>query len=681
MIVKLPWVFEMVADMSKRGDMEVRRLLLAAVRTRFSPQIQKLKADAMDGIIERILLTVEKGKYCSAKFVQGVFCETAGFHIALNEIYGSLKRLSEQLRVEKAPKEVSGKKFRVKGKQTEIFRLNETAREEIRDYEKTAIQRFDAVVKRLFKDSERDSNLYSEPFLKFLSAVFFRLASESTKSLLGESAEEGVVYSPIFKSALESVSKEIGELNAKVFENGVTNFFQSNDPDYATIKWNLAQSYHSLQAIGLHEGGAILGGELFRNAEFYLDTNVVISALAPEDENHAGFIAVLKACKKLVIRVKVCRITLQELERTVDRELDMIRKTVDQIPEATAVKVYSGFWDLYYKKMKNNEGVDLEEAFLGFYNAREILREQFGVNIEDNEWFDEEGNTEETRCFAGVIKQRFADMSRSSKGENASVHDSLCIRWIDECRKESRNNNVWFLTRDHTLPGCVPEGCDKESLSIHLDAVLQWVAPIAIGDEDEVNLELAYSNMLVSRILPQERIFTLQDFLIFNELNMTCRELPAEDVEGCIQSIKIRAPFLNPTIAADREQLAHEVSVYFADPSRKFQQATGVLEAKVTELSCDLEGVRSDLDKEKGKSSKGEAWLRASVVGIVLVVAEAITIILALFLGVGENPFQKIVWARPIIAGVAVACIGFGGLIIGKKGMKELGWPFNKIFK
>jgi hypothetical protein len=671
----------MVADMSKIDDMAVKRLLLAAVRTRFSPEIQKLKEDAIDGIVERILLTVGKGEYCSAQLVQRIFSETSGFHIAFNDIYSSLQRLFGQSRIEKAPKEVSDRKMKVKGEQRNLYKLNDAVRTEMEDDEKTAIRRFNAVVKRLFKDSERDSALYGEPFLKFLSTVFFRLASESVRSLLGESGEDGVVYSPIFKSALDSVGKELGVLNAEVFVNGVINFFQNNDPEYATIKWNLAQSYHSLRAIGLHEGGSILGGVLFKNAEFYLDTNVVIAALALEEEHHAGFVALRKACKKLGLQIKVCQITLEELKRTVDIQLDMLGKVVNQIPEETAVKVYCGFLDMYYKKMKNGEEVDFQRAFSSFYNAREILREQFEVDIEDNEWFDEEGNTKETKGFAEIIKKRYAHMSRSNKGENASVHDSLCIRWIDERRKESGNNNVWFLTRDHTLPGCVPEGCDKKSLSIHLDGVLQWLAPIAVGEGDEVDLELAYSKMLVSRILPQERIFALEDFLIFHELNMACKELPAKDVEGCIQSIKIRAPLLNPTIPADRERLAHEISAYFADPKRKFKQEIIGYEAKVSELSGDLEGVRSDLAKEKEKSLKGAAWLRASVVGIVLILGESVTIILALFLGVGENPFQKIVSSWPIITAVAVACIGFGGLFIGKERIKELGWPFNRIFK
>lgn len=290
--------------MSTVDDMAVRRLLLAAVRTRFSPQIQELKEDAIDGIVERILMAAEKGKYCSPGSVQKIFSRTAGFHIALNDIKSSLERSFAQSRVEKAPKEVSGEKLRVKGKQKETYKLNDAVRAEIEDYEKTSLRRFDAVVNRLFKDSERDSALYSEPFLKLLSVVFFRLAGESVRSLLGESGEEDVVSSPIFQSAMDSVRGDLRSINAAVLENGVTNFFRNSDPEYAAIKWNLAQSYHSLRAIGLHEGGVILGGELFKNAEFYLDTNLVISALMPEEEHHTGFIALCKACNKLAETMK-----------------------------------------------------------------------------------------------------------------------------------------------------------------------------------------------------------------------------------------------------------------------------------------------------------------------------------------------------------------------------------------
>jgi hypothetical protein len=204
---------------------------------------------------------------------------------------------------------------------------------------------------------------------------------------------------------------------------------------------------------------------------------------------------------------------------------------------------------------------------------------------------------------------------------------------------------------------------------------------MAIGNEDEVDLEVAYSRMLASRILPQERIYNLEDFLIFHQMNMTCKELPARDVEGCIQSIKKNAPLLNPAIPADREQLAHVVSAYFADPSRQYKLDNIKHETELSELRGQLEEVRSDLAEEKKGSRKREAWLRVSVVAIVLIVAESITIILALLFGAGENPVQKIAGAWPIITGVAVLCMVLGAFYVGKKRIKELGWPLTKLFK
>jgi hypothetical protein len=52
--------------------------------------------------------------------------------------------------------------------------------------------------------------------------------------------------------------------------------------------------------------------------------------------------------------------------------------------------------------------------------------------------------------------------------------------------------------------------------------------------------------MIKYRLLPQERIFNLEDFLIFHEMHMSCKELPAEDVEECIRYIKVNAPMLAP---------------------------------------------------------------------------------------------------------------------------------------
>ena len=246
--------------------------------------------------------------------------------------------------------------------------------------------------------------------------------------------------------------------------------------------------------------------------------------------------------------------------------------------------------------------------------------------------------------------------------------------WINDCRETTGNNNIWFVTRDHTLPGCIPPDCRSKSLAITLDALIQWLSPITMRDGEEKDIALAYSQMITSHILPQERVFNLEDFLIFHELNMTCKALPAEDVEGCIRHIKINAPLLNPTDPTDREKLAYAVASYFADPSRKYQQNLQRYEAEISE-------VKGNLKKEKEKSLKKDAWLKISHVALLFLILEMTAVLVASNYGVGANIFHRIIYSWPFLVSVVPVCLAIGWFYIGKNRLRSLGWPITKIFK
>jgi hypothetical protein len=628
----------------------------------------------IDSIVEHTLATVPENEFIPPQQVQQIFSESVGFHVTYGDVYSSLQRLLGKSRVELAPAELSTAKVKVKGKKKKLFKLSSDARKEIEDSERETTRKFNSIIKRLFGDAEQGSSAYAAPFLEFLSIVFSKLANEYVQMLKGEISEENFVSSPVFSSALNQVKKDLSSLDTRLFQNAVISFFSENDPEYASLKWNLAQSFYALRVIGLDGGGLLLSKELFGDAKFYLDTNVVISALAPEEAYHAGFEALSKACKRLDVKIKVCKTTFDELDRTVSAHISMINNLIDQIPEETAMKISSDFLEIYYEKMKAGGGLSPDEIFAKFFSAESSLRENFDIEIEDDCWFEEAVENEKTNDFARVIEQRFLEMSRRRKGWPACVHDSLCLQWIDECRRTTKNPNVWFVTRDHTLPGCVPPECGSKSLAITLDALLQWLSPITQGEGEEMGVAMAYSQMIASRILPQERIFNLEDFLVFHELNMTCKELPAEDVEGCIRHIKINAPLLNPMDPVDREKLAHAVASYFADPSRKYQQNLSKYEAEISQI-------KHDLAEEKSTSLKKDAWLRVSNIAILFLLLEIVVAIIAANYGVGDNVFQRIVSSWPILVAVALVCTVAGWFYIGKKKLRVLGWPITKIFK
>ena len=659
--------------MAKIDDISLKRHLLSNIRLRFSPEVQPLREAAMDSIVERIFATAPLKTACSVPEIQRIFSKNTGVHVANQDICNSVWRLIKKGSVE-GPLEVMSGEVRMKGKKKELYNLTTDASKELEGIDLEAARRFDSVVKRLFNDSQAGYSAYADPFLKFLSLVFSQLADEYVQMLRGDTSEKKIVSSPVFSSALTTINKEFKSLDLSPMENAAISFFRDPDPDYAMIKWNMAQNYYLSRIIGLDASSSLLGREIFGNAVFYLDTNVVIPALAPEDKNYAAFVALSRVCDRIGAKIVVCKITLDELDRTVTRYRDMIEKAEDQIPGETACKVTSDFYEIYTEKKKSGTVVELDEIFKDFLNAADNLKNLFKAEIEDDPWFNEAQDNQRTRDFAEAVADRWAQMRPFRKAKTVAAHDAMCLMWIESVRQISNSENIWFVTRDYTLPYCVPSDCCWKSLALTMDALIQWLSPISVGGDEEKDLALAYSSLIASRILPQERIFNLEDFIIFYDLNMACKGLPPEDVEGCIQYIKTNAPMLNPAEASDREKLARIVSVYFADPSRKYQQNLEQYEAKIS-------GIQEELEQEKGRSLKRNAWLRVTITGETFVILEIAIAAIAAIFGTGDNAFQRIATAWPFLAAVFPICVFFGWFYIGKDRLRALGWPFEKIFK
>lgn len=650
-------------------DISVKRQLLSAFRMRFAPEVQQAKEAVIDSVVEHMLFAADVG--ATIDEIKEHLNKSFRVNILNRDLLASTQRLMEKGTVESYEEALKGVKL--KGRKKILHKLSAAARKRIENSEREAINRFDSVCERLFKDSKIGWNAYVEPFLKFLSFVFARLAEENIRMIRGDIAPSQLIASPAFSSALNSIKRSLKSLDTELFESAAISFFRDPDPDYAAIKWNMAQNYYVLKVIGLDRQALLLSRDVFKNADFYLDTNVVISALEPQESHHRTFLTLCEVCQRLGIEVRVCNITLEELDRVVIANRDMLQKVVDQIPEETAVKVSSNFYEVYYEKKKSGEVFDLDAVFENFSSAGDKLKDSYKIEIYDNGWFDQVKYEDRTSDFAREIAERYISMRKRRKYDLAANHDSLCMLWIEELRRRG-NANTWFVTRDYTLPGCIPKDCDYKSLAITMDALIQWLLPVDISAGEEKDIASTYSDMISSRILPQERIFNLEDFIIFHELEMTCRELPAEDVEGCIRYIKQNIPLLNPSDPADREKFARAIAVYFADPSRKYLQNVERFESEIVKL-------KGEVAEQKVVSLRKDAWLKISHIAIIFLILEIIVVAVTSVYGSGENTFQKIMNSWAFVVTPIPLCIVFGWFYLGKQRLRALGWPITKIFK
>jgi len=660
----------------KSNELARQRSVLLSVRTRFSPEVQPIKEAAIDKIIEQNLLILDSAEGIISQEIikKGSLCFAEGLPtIDIRDVEDALVRLVS-----------SGRAILKVAQERNKYRLSKKAKQELREVQSSAEKRLSKVVNQLFKATEENPSEYEIPFLECLCHVFSQLGEIQVQLLQGKVGVDELEKKQILQNSLREVAGKYTNINNTKLEKGVYNFFRDFDPDYVQIKWNMAQNFYVAKALGLDQSGVILSKSFYEEAEFFLDTNIIIPALESVARHHLSFKVLSEACNKLQIGLNVCQISLDELGRVVQSRKEIITKVSGQIPKETAPKVRGVFFQRYYEELESKGIVDIDKLFAAFDHAKDELRKDYGVKLVDDAWFIEEETKKETKELIKKIKIEYLKKRHRNKNDNAALHDALLIRWIFE-EREKYGKKSWLITLDSSLPGCVFINRIKNGspFVVSLDAVLQWIFPVAIYGESEDKVAEIFSDVVTNQLLPQDKIFTMQDFLVFAELEMSCKELPAEDVENCIQHLQRVAPFLDPSKPEHREKLAHNVSRFFVDPSRKFKVELQRLETEKEQLKAGISKLKKET-REREKKEKESKLKRSAIWRFVWALAlflgiEVFVLYLANKYGDGANFFQRIedLWIFSVIVVVIILPILLW-FIVGKERLAVLKLPFLK---
>jgi len=646
-------------------DIKRKRAILLTTKLRFSSDVQPKKESAIDKIIEQILPFDENKIGLTLHEIKNIIYSESGSHILDNEIINSLARLIERERI------VSERD----GKNNIFYKLSEETYLEVEKIKQQAEDTFNSIVRRLFKNVKEGYKAYFDPFLEFLCIVFSSLGDEYVKILTGAFKKSDLLTGASFSLALKKIKENFPLIDHPLFEDAVITFFRDSDPDYDTVKWNMAQNYYIAKVLGMDPDGVLLSKEIFSKAVFYLDTNIIISALEPKDIYHESFLVFKDACKQLGIELKICQVSLDELYCVIEFQRELLEKVGNQISDELATKVDSVFYQIYSEKKKSKETFNFDDVFINFNSPKDDLKDKFNVGLEDDQWFYEAKKSPKVISFAKDLKIRHSKMKgKQWKRDNAAIHDAILLFWLQELRRE--NNNIWLITLDSSLPGAIPvtQNENSRSLAITLDLVLQWISPIVAQEGREVDFSEIYGKMIRSRFLPQEKIFDLQDFLIFHQVGIECKELPSEDVEKSIRYIKNELPTLDPSKPVDREKLVYELRKFFVSPGRKYKQ-------QLENLEKENEMLKSQIANIIAYKQKISTWVRITLTLFLFFIIEGIIVYCTSIYGQGENLFQKLLNSWYFLAIGSVITIILGWFIVGKERLKNLGFPFTKIFK
>ena len=674
---------------SHQEEIATKRSLLFSARLRFSPETQPIRETAIDKIIEQNMLLADADVGLSLWQIQeqGALCFAGGAPaIRQLDMRKSLRRLAAAGRV--VVTEVNG---------DQLYHLSQTAREELWGIEEQTEKRFDRIVARLFR-SAGDPTRYVTPFLECLCVIFSRLAETYVRLIKGDSSVPQILDSAVVARIVDETLAAHGELDRQIFHLAVVKFLEERDPEWDLVKWNLAQNYYIAKVLGLDSGGYLLSREILGNATLYLDTNVVIEAIEPRASKHKSFRALASVCQSLGIKLRVCHISVIELRRVIEYYLDVLPRVHLQIPDETAPKIRSVFYQLFRERRLTDETLDLNELFASFLEPAPCLESLYGVEVLDDAWFVRAESEQETR---GLVDQLRAPRRRKPKSPRAAQHDALLLRWVEKERRES-GANVWLVTLDASLSRSMISGPPGRPVAVTLDALLQWLSPIAVEYDSEDQFAAIFSDAVRNLLLPHDNFFELGDFLMLSELDLSCRELPAPDVEGCLLHLRTRLPELDISNPVHRERLSHEVSKFFADPGRKFRGELVRQEAERQRISTQHRAELTDRDvairkrdariksleranaqleeRARADALRGSAIWRLVCLSLGLVVYEAcllyngmneVSLTAALSVLVGRWPL--------VVVGPGLMVVA-GWFLLGKDGIDALGWGFRRIF-
>ena len=261
----------------------------------------------MDGLIKNALFVADADDWLTAADVLHALKEIGNLRILqIKEIEERLKALYDE---HKLQRKYIGRNL--------AYRLTDVEEQALRKTFDDSASLIDRIVLKLFKFSVHDGNPISlrSYFLAVSCEVFSALGSQAAGYITGKPIQDFLNASrldQIIENAL--IAFKIPAGSKKDVKRKTLQFFQENDPEANQVKFALGQSLYVAHLLGM-DGQDFLCDHTFRDGTLFLDSNVTIPAVLSESRHHKIFQELMQVCRRLNMKVYVCRPTIDEVKR------------------------------------------------------------------------------------------------------------------------------------------------------------------------------------------------------------------------------------------------------------------------------------------------------------------------------------------------------------------------------
>lgn len=544
---------------------EQRQILYAAL-LRHSPEAGSLRERALDRFVLVALLGSSRSEPMTIHQIQEfTVLAPKSPGLRTDVIDETLVRLVRAGRVDHV--EVSA---------GDSYFLTELGRQHTDEATHSAAQLFRPVLDRMLCDTTGLFSVHDGENVcrTFISECFARFGHQIAKAVAGDFSDDesfgGADIEGAFQAAVQSVS--LSEEAVQTLRVRCNRFLHSMEPDDKDLKFRLAQSYYVVQLLELSSKDFnLLADDAFREAVFYLDTNVVLDGLM-SDDSASRFSELVTASSTLGIELRVTRATLDEATHVAMRDIEDIEKVVDTVPEKLLERTKDQFL-LAYRDAKAKDPEMTPAKFMVRFQELPAFFRKLNITFENknaNEIVD--GKDVSREC---QIVNNAAEITRGwGKSDEVSLHDVCHFLLVQEERRG--NPKAWFLTKDRTLSNAaVKLAPDELPFCFPLTAFLQSVSPFLETSAVRNTLVDVFSAVLDGEVgdLTGRSLFDMTELRLISEFHADVLSVPTEQLLPAFDYVKSNLLNGKPYRRDDSTKVALELRKFLTSSARKKEEA------------------------------------------------------------------------------------------------------------
>ena len=500
------------------------------------------------------------------------------------------------------------------------YYLTDTGRSDTDEATDSAVQLFEPVLARMLQDTsalcdERDGAIVCRTFV---SECFARCGQQIAKAVTGELTTDELVNAAniqgAFQAAISSVSLSVDAIQS--LEARCIRFLRSTERDDEELKFRLTQGYYVAQLLELnvYEFNPI-ADDAFREAVFYIDTNVLVDRLL-SNEVARLFDELVRICKALGVDLRVSRATINETRWVAAGRLEGLENVLATVPPELVKRTRDQFLDAFLEVRRSSPEVTAEKFLSRFDEIPKLLAE-LGIELDDRTAEEIVGDQDVAR-ECEVVHQAAMKTRGWGKGNHVRLHDVCHYLLIQDERKHGRK--AWFLTRDKTLSqAAVDLGESQLPFCFPLAGFLHSVSPFLEAPAAQRPLVDLFAAVLNGEIgdLIGESLFSLSELKIISEFHADVLSTPVEQLVPAFDYVKSNVLGGKPYQRNDHAKVALELKKFLTSSTEEKQKA---LQAEVRRQ----ENIAADERTQRERAQQDAKEKQAEVSRLKAKVAEAI---------------------------------------------------------